>query len=454
MTNISPRIKVLSLVMAALCLLVLASPKNPAYLGVTTHPYLILAVISGALLGLRSSFLATLLIAGMYVFFLIGTADPKTTESILNLQTLTLPFAIVLLPSFLGELTDRLRRFLKQAAERNNQQGKLVNQLEKINTQLQNDKSRCEAHISSQTQTFTRVFEYAQVLESTDTDEICSALVELICDQLDEDNAYIYILENKALTRKAFRDRNADILSETIPEELWMKNPLVRLAMENKEVTRAQDIARRGWALSGEQGVAAPLLTTSDQIIGVILIRRLDFFKYVPATFATLHALGRWGGMCLARAMHVHAAWEKTYRDEVTGFFSYAYFRKRLKAEFHKARRYQLPLYVVRFDIPALKDMPAYQRLAILRLASHSIEESSRDIDTKAIGETSGCFYTIMMFASSSEVERYKKQVEERFAEIRSQLSLPMSLALLSFRSALKQEHHSLVDFLASEEPW
>jgi len=435
----------------ALCLLGFIKPDNPAFLGISPHPYLLLACLLGALRGLRVAALVSPVIAAVYLYFLRNSVDLREVESVFTLDRMALPFAILGLPSIFGAISDGWKRKVTQLQSQLQEKIKLIAELESINEIITKEKKVIEGRISSQSQTIPRAFEYARVLETTDSGEICSALVDFVCDEIREDNCYAYLLENGKLVRKAYKDKLADGLPSEISQKDLSQFPVIRHALEGRTLSKEGQGAEAYSKM--ENRLAAPLTSSTDEMMGVLVTRSLRFLNYISPTFATFDALAKWGGMALGRASRLNQIRDHAYRDDVTGLLNHAYFQKRLSLDFHLAQAYQLPLYLVRFDLQGLRHLSTGARVSALKLFAKTLERNCHKTDHLSLGRDEGSFYTVML-AQSLELERYKQAIEKEFTELKARFQPAASLELKCYKAGMGENQKDLSQLLSSEKPW
>lgn len=416
-------LKIASLGFAALSILGLLNRSNPGYLDIHPHPFFLAAIGLGAALGLRGALLVGVLISNAYLYFLWLGTDFQVVETIFTLEKMLLPLCMIAVPALLGAMTDTYRLRLKETLALQEDDKRLLADLERINDMITKEKMAIENKVTSQVQTVTQVFEYAQLLETNDPKEITRNLVGIVCDQLGEDNCYAYLLENDGLRLSAFQDTGPSALPELIPSESIAKYPLVHHSIQRRHMTTLEDLQKSGEALGTEHGICAPMTTQWDQVIGVLYIRRLHFLNYLPTTFTIFSTVARWGGNCLGRALRLSAARAQTYRDDVTGLFSHSYFEKRIDAEFKQARDYKLPLHLVRMQLSGLDEVPSSKRLPLTKLIADALHRPARQTDTMTLGPTPGSFYVILFLADEKEVLDYCAKADNQISELKANLA-------------------------------
>lgn len=433
-------LKIASLGFAALAILGLLNRSNPGYLNIEPHPFFLAAIGLGAALGLRGALVVGTLIANAYLYFLWLGTDFQVVETIFTLEKMLLPLCMISVPALLGAMTDTYRLRLRETLSTQEDDKRLLADLERINDMITKEKMAIENKVTSQVQTVTQVFEYAQLLETNDPKEITRNLVSIVCDQLGEDNCYAYLVESDGLRLSAFQDIGPSSIPEFIPNEDLEKYPLMLHSIRRKNMTTLEDLQKSGEALGTEHGVCAPMTTQWEQVIGVLYIRRLHFLNYLPTTFTIFSTVARWGGNCLGRALRLSAARAQTYRDDVTGLFSYPYFEKRVHAEFKQARDYNLPLHLVKIRLPGLELVPSNKRLPLLKIVADALARPARQTDTMTLGPDAGSIYVIMFLADEKEVLEYARKAAEQFEELKRSLAYAAPVQIEIFRKLRQDE--------------
>jgi GGDEF domain-containing protein len=432
-------------------LLAVLNQSNPGYIDIPFHPYLILFTVLGCLFGLRRTVLMTIPATGFYLYFLYHYVDHEAVETWLTFEAMTMPLLFNVLPATIGVLTDHIRNEMFELKERLSEQEKITKNLETVHTSVSEEKKMIENRFASQVKSSSHIFDYAQILESNDVHEISQAIADLACDQLLEDNCYVYTLEGEAYKLNGQQGPASEEIPDFIPLKEISKYPLIEKAVQYKSLARSEEHDDK----SLEHGIVAPLIGYSEKVVGLLIIRTLHFFNYTPSTFSIVNSIASWGGMCVSRSIYLRSVWEGAYRDGVTGMFSEAYFKKRIQAEFEQAKKYSLPLYMVRFYIPGVNKLPITNRNSILKLLSECVSEPTRAVDDTTVGSRIGEFNTIIAIASQPEVDQYKENVIKKFEELKTRIDSESLQEIEVSQCTMNRDVQNVLDdFLESEKKW
>ncbi len=434
-------------------------PSNPSYAGVNPNPYFIIAIVMGAFLGLKNTVLVTPIISATYLVALRVKTDMDAVETFYSLQTFILPAAILIIPTMIAVITDSLRTKVKDIELDLQSRSNSIQELERMMAQIRNESLQIERQFGVHLQSITRIFEYAQILETLDPIRISKGIVDLACEQLGEDNCYVYMITEDGLSRGAYRDTQSDVMPEYISFENLKKYPLINRSYRTREISRVEDLSQKDIEESfpsqeGYFGLAMPLLSGMNQIVGIIFLKRLHFLNYIPVTFTTFRALGSWAGICLSRAIQVQATHRDTYSDDVTGLFTYAYLLKRLENEFKQAKKYNIPLYLLQFNISEIQKIDPIKRLALIRLVAHCIDLFRSEVDVISLGAEEGSFFVMITFLTEQEIEVFKKKVLDEFEELKKHFDAGMPLKLKCTHMGVSVEAENHLKITEVEKAW
>jgi len=421
-------LKTASLGFAALGILIYVNRPNPAYVGISPPPYLLVAIVIGTLLGLRGALVTSPLIAVAYVGFLALRTDSGEIETIFTLQNMLVPLAILVMPALLGAICDGYRLRLKETSTYLEEERRLISDLERINDSVIKEKTLMENRLTSQVQTLSLVFEYAQRLETTEPREIAEVLVEMVCEQAGEDNCYAYLLVDGGFRLTAHKDA----LGRQLPEALTRKDLdgllLPKLAIESRKVANMEDLP--AGATVATPGCAAALFTPWGQELGFIYVRHLHFLTYLPSTFTIFGTIARWGSNCLARSHRPGSLDESSTRDPVTGLPGPEEFTRLLAAEMELSTRVGAPLQTLEIEIENFQGLSAVRKSPVLRLTASLIQHSIRVVDSITLGDRPGRFHVILPLAQPEAAASVVSAVTAGFEEIRQTLVHDGSISL------------------------
>lgn len=432
-------------------ILAAVNPTNPGYIFVSPHPYLLGCAIISALLGLRNAFVLSIVCSLAYLGFLWLHVDSQAVESVISLEHILNALAIIAISLALGSISTRFKAKHTQLLQRLSDSNRIIRDVEKLNEKLTQEKKEAEQRVTSQRHTVARILDYAAYFESSDNEEIAQTVVQMIQDQTNIDNAYVYQLKDNDFHRTAGAD-TVELLSPTLDGSTL--DALVAQATETKQLTKSEDLDASTDISAFPNGVCIPLLNPAHQIIGFILIRQLHFLLYSANTFAILEAIAQWAGMAISRNENQLLNQQQTFRHNITGLFSHSYFKRRLEIEFQMARKYSLPLSLIHCEISEICNLTPIQRQPIVRLFARAIENTTREVDVLTMGPALGHFYIIMKIASPLDLQAYRRDLNKEFQRLSTEMAEIGPLSVKLSRADLSREITTPQQFLESECLW
>ncbi|PIE67158.1 MAG: hypothetical protein CSA23_05235 [Deltaproteobacteria bacterium] len=366
------------------------------FMGIHPHPYWLVVLPMAARYGFQtgafSGVLAGLTLLGMQK---LGQPD-LPLDRLLDIGNLTLPVLFISGGILLGEIREAQKR-RHEVLEDNHKA--LITRYQELNHRydaLNRAKQELDTHIISQEQTLTTVYEAAKGLKSLQEKDIYPAVVEIVVDFLSADACSIYILDDNRLVLMAGRDADASFQRK---KALPVDEGLVGTAVASRQTVSLNTLTNSDqFADMAAAGIiiCVPLLNEKQQVLGVLNIEKLPFIKFNPESVRLASIIGEWCGSAIENARTYQDTRDKNISDDVTGAYTYPYFRKRLREEFMRSRRYGQNLSLIVLDIDDFKEIEEGHQQDILTVISLVFQNKLRAVDMFFHDQDASRYYILL----------------------------------------------------------
>ena len=116
-------------------------------------------------------------------------------------------------------------------------------------------------------------------------------------------------------------------------------------------------------------------------------------------------------------AFYLEETKSKNISDETLGFYNYHYFQQRIKEEFHRSKRYALPLTLILFHIKDYSKLRKAARLPLLKALATTIQKCLRDIDILSLYDHEDTWAILLPIFPLQEAEKLMKVLYEKIGE-------------------------------------
>lgn len=371
---------------------VLLFRNDIGFIHVQPHPYWIVVVLIAVRYGFFPGFFAGFMAALLYLLF---KAAAITDISLLELRSMDLwgpPLLFWVTGMALGEIRQGHIRELNNAQTALKESTRLAEEQKKEMQTLEQAKVEMDTRIFSQEHTLSTIYEAAQALRTLEAESIYMAILDLLRQYLDVEECSIYMMENNTFQLKASKRTTSPRPRNVLGQET---EPLATVYRERKAVTI--DMALRNDFDNAGILIAAPVLTGSGmEAVGVLVVEKMPFLKFNPASIRMVELIADWCGSSLENALLHHNTREKLITDEIADVYNSKYLRRRLNEEFLRARRYGLELSIIYLEIPGFTErIPEEQQATLVAFAS-VIQSHLRNIDLVFMHGTPGAFVVVL----------------------------------------------------------
>jgi len=368
---------------------------NLGFVGVSPHPYwavvLLLASRYGFLAGLFSGIVSAALAIGLSIIGRQGTTIYELWKLLLGE-----PVLFIAVGCTLGEISQTIKSRYEALLDEHEELKETFDKLRERYDAVVKAKQEVDTRILSQEQTLTTMHETAQALRSLSEGELYPAALDMVAKFLGAEASSIYLFEDGHLKLKAV---HGELQNRTRPESLLPDEGLLGRAFTSTHVASANvllEMYEKGVLPDGDALIAAPLLTSSRKVLGVLSIERLPFLKFNSQTIRMAEVFAGWCADALENALLYTDTKSKTITDDITGAYTINYMNARLLEECARARRYKTDLAMIILDILGYVDYSEDEQREILTQLSKALKTLLRNIDLLFSGDVPGRYIILM----------------------------------------------------------
>ncbi|UZP67397.1 GAF domain-containing protein [Desulfovibrio mangrovi] len=371
---------------------VLLFKTDIGFMKVQPHPYWIVVILIAVRYGFFPGFFAGFMSGMLYLLFKTATIPDISLLELHSIELWGPPLLFWVTGMALGEIRqghmrelDAVQTTLKESLQVADEQKRELQTLEQAKVEM-------DTRIFSQEHTLSTIYEAAQALRTLDADSIYMAILDLLRQYLDVEECSIYIMENNSFQLKASKRTTSPRPKGILGPET---EPLYTVYKERKAVTI--DAALRNESDNAGMLIAAPVLSSSGlEAVGVLVVERMPFLKFNPASIRMVELIADWCGASLENALLHRSTKEKLITDEIADVYNYKYLRRRLNEEFQRAKRYGLELSLIHLEIPGFTErIPEEQQATLIAFAA-VVQSHLRNIDLVFLHEQPGAFVVVL----------------------------------------------------------
>jgi len=382
--------------------------NKPAFININPHPFWIAIIPLSARYGFSVGFYSGIL-SGITFLGLVKLYIPGT--SFINLfqpDYITLPVFFLFAGVVIGEIREiQKNQYLKLQVKYSTLVSKL-NNLSKQFDILNKAKEELDTHIISQEQTLSSLYESAQSLKSLEEKNIYPSVIEMLKEHVHVESCSIYIFSNKKLVLKAYLD-NAE--KKTRPEIVETPSGLMAITIQQKKTVSINAlISSDQFASYTDAIISSPIVNSSKDILGVLNIEKIPFIKFNPQSVNMSGLISEWCGLAIETARSYKKTKEKNISDDFTGAYNYKYFQKRVDEEFNRAKRYNLSLSILAFEVINFHSFSEKVQKDILIVFTMLFQNILRSIDLLFHGNDTATYFLILPNTSYTGAQTVKQK--------------------------------------------
>ncbi len=320
-------------------------PGNWGLLGVQPHPLWLVVLAIAIRYGTAAGYAGGAFAACAY--WLMLWLQPGSNGQLPAAYELLQPLLLFVGGAITSELVQSERERGKHAEDDRRRVTAELQEVTQRCAALQEVHEELQKRIVGQTASIISLYEVAKQLTTLDAKALCKSTVNLVVNYIGADAASLYLRNSQGDLELQARVPPVDSLRRTV---LDPRSGLVSRALREARVVTLHEQLPSSMADLGEgvQAVmAGPLLDESGRVCGVVVVERMPFMKFTPATVQLFDLLVDWASTALQSAESHALARARNIMDEETGVYTSSHTLALLRKEFNRSRRYQLPLSLI-----------------------------------------------------------------------------------------------------------
>ena len=391
-------------------------PQDMGFLKVTPHPYWLPILFMAAYYGARPGFSAALIFSAIYIslyyFFNI-----KAIETFWSFKVLGTPSLFIIIGSIIGQISQTLKDTIEEWKKKYTVVVKDRDELDKKVKTSDHIQRALENRLVTQLTSLTEIYEFAKKLESLDVKELYKATLSNLIHHLNIEQVSFYSINHNLLILEATEYR--DKLHFEPPKEINKSQGIFDIAITNKRTISIRELFNKldFETLRECPFICAPLFRKSGALIGVITVDKIEFQNFTPTTVKLIALVVEWLSIAMDNAFYLEETKSKNISDETLGFYNYQYFQQRIKEEFHRSKRYALPLTLILFHIKDHSKLRKVARLPLLKALATTIQKCLRDIDILSLYDREDTWAMLLPIFPLQEGEKLMKLISEKIGE-------------------------------------
>lgn len=321
-------------------------PDDPAYLGIHPHPYFVVLILSSLRYPRLASLLSTVLVAGTLAaqVWFSGLAWPIAGPILFKYGILFLICNLVL-----AELGSMFYREIVEARERFAEKERAHEMLKAQYDALQLVKDELSERIVGQTSSILSLYEAAKRLESLDSGQIHSALLEITAKFIGAESCSLFLVDPK--TQKARLERRygwtADEKAERGRVRFEIGDAILGRVVEERRMVTLKEIGSERTLADAAKETSLPTILAAPlvhegKVQAVLNVEKLPFLKYSPTNIRLFYLIADLGSTALANSRRFAQMKKENIVDQDTGMATVNYLETCMRAELQRWRRTDL----------------------------------------------------------------------------------------------------------------
>lgn len=319
-------------------------PGQWGFLGWEPHPLWIVVLAIAIRYAAPAGYIASILAAISEVVLL--WLRPGARFNPIPEHNLVTPFLFVVVGVLISRAVQSRRQRLRELEQQMTEADRKVQSATDAYLAMRTTKLELEKQIIGQPTSIAALSRIAKCLESLRVSDLYPAVLGLVERFLECQACALYLMENGELR---LRVGAPDALSER--RALWsLDEGLVGQALRERRVVTVRDRLLQSGpiVLSDETALmAGPLVDPDGEVTGIVVIERLPFVKFTPATVSLFTIILDWASTALANATTHERTRARLIEDEATGAFTATHMLRSIHEHLHRVRRYRIPVSVV-----------------------------------------------------------------------------------------------------------
>jgi hypothetical protein len=338
-----------TLILAAILALInsLFSPYDPGFTNINPSPFIALPILIGSRYGFTPGVAGGLvasavLILGQWRINAVPVMDVVTSSGYLIGSFVVVGGLCGEIQNYFRTRENQLNALYENSRDRLKRLDMDIVMLREAKTELERILATKDAELSTLDSDLRRLFD-------SETDELYQNLLLLLNRQCRISDAALYWIEGEnKLTRKALLGSETHLPLALNGAEVEM----VTLAMRHKTTVTIPEFWQRAVGQHKNYLVAAPLLDSKEDPVGVLIVTGMPFIALNKKTVHLITLICRWA----SRIIEIRSKASGTYRIvsgvESQRLFTTQFFKQTLELAYQSFLQHNLPSAVVLFSLP------------------------------------------------------------------------------------------------------
>ncbi|WP_027722075.1 GAF domain-containing protein [Maridesulfovibrio zosterae] len=365
---------------------------DPGFLNIAPHPYWIVILLTAVRYGFGGGLFAGSFSAVVFLVFKAVSIPELSVADVKSLAMWGKPVLFFIVGVVIGEMRQLQINEYNLVCENRDAFKDAFDKIKIKFDVLSEAKQEIDTRIISQESTLGTLYEAAQGLRTLSIDSIYPAVLEILREFMDVDDCSIYLLEGSDFKLDTAIRHGKGYLPDVVP----LGEGLMSVAAGQKKAVSIRDIASTQ-DMPGGVLISAPILADNQRhVVGVLNVEKMPFLKFTSDSVRVAGLVADWCGSSVENATVFAETKGKLIADDIIDAYTYEYFKRRLKEEFLRARRYELDLSLILLEFPGLSNASDEGREEVLMAFSMILKNQIREIDILFISEKPGSFFLIL----------------------------------------------------------
>lgn len=401
-------------------------PENPTFLGVSPHPYFIIAILFSAYAGLRSAIVMALVLSAQLIIILHQAIDYQEVETIVDYKYLSTPISIIIFSIILGEF--RTRQSKKDEASRSKQleQDEVIKSLMNRTHNLIEESKEIKKQLISRLDTFATTSSRMHRFQLRNEDDIYQELINFLSSELGVTDARVFKYKEGAGTYVAMEKTEMDTDIQN--------DPLFISAIEFKKPAYIKEYLRSSPKANTILMACFPIIE-NDKVIAVVPVLEIDFLNHTAGNLLTIKQIITWAETCLLYAKEIRTLTQNSIINPELQIHTRQYFLDRLIEEHEFALRYNKTIHIIKMEIKGLALLTPLKRTFARKIVAQNLISTLRKMDCICEGAQPDVFYIILHLPNPEHshvaLERVRASMDNLVTQTNSQETLATEIKLI-----------------------
>lgn len=263
-----------------------------------------------------------------------------------NILAIAFPFAAFLISS---TVTTHKQVIINLEDKKNNLKdtidtmGKILKFDENLNREL-------EHKIINQTNTMSKVFEIAKIMENSDTKVLFSKILEVLHFHLNVKKSTVYILENNEITGTVSKGIDVTrVLISTFPQE-----SILHTCIKEKKVICGNELPVDDSYNDKDPIFCGPVLLSDNSVYALVCIYSIPFVSMNRENIHSFSTLLEWTGRSIVKHFELKKQNENEMYNNRTGIFTFSFMEKIFQRELKHAQEHKSALSIIIFHFSCI----------------------------------------------------------------------------------------------------